>query len=81
MSFPRFTELSPKIEAVRDRVKHFMATDVLPTMDRHEKRGELARELGAHGWRGPFDVRFLPEEVDGACRVSHGAGRPSSLSE
>jgi alkylation response protein AidB-like acyl-CoA dehydrogenase len=37
--------MSPEIEAVRDMVKRFMETEVLPVMDGYEKRGEFPRDL------------------------------------
>lgn len=58
--------MSEEIEAVRDMVKRFMQTEVIPVMDGFEKRGEFPRELvkkaGAAGLYGAV----FPESVGGS---------------
>ncbi|WP_288823771.1 acyl-CoA dehydrogenase family protein, partial [uncultured Paraburkholderia sp.] len=58
--------MSEEIEAVRDMVKRFMQTEVVPVMEGYERRREFPRELirkaGAAGLYGAV----FPESVGGS---------------
>jgi alkylation response protein AidB-like acyl-CoA dehydrogenase len=58
--------MSPEIEAVRDMVKRFMETEVLPVMDGYEKRGEFPRELVRKAGEAGLYGAVFPESVGGS---------------
>ena len=59
-------ELLPEeIPAIRDSVRRFMQTEVVPVMDQYEARGELPRDLVRKAGQAGFYGSLFPEEVGG----------------
>src|SRR5580704_6950827 len=58
--------MSEEIEAVRDMVKRFMQTEVVPVMEGYEKRGEFPRELIRKAGEAGLYGAVFPESVGGS---------------
>jgi alkylation response protein AidB-like acyl-CoA dehydrogenase len=59
-------ELLPEeIPAIRDSVRRFMQTEIVPVMDEYESRGELPRDLVRKAGAAGFYGSAFPEEVGG----------------
>jgi len=69
-------ELLPEeIPAIRDSVRRFMHTEVLPVLDDYEARGELPRNLIRKAGAAGFYGSVFPESVGGTnVGLSGGSG-------
>src|SRR5271168_426761 len=57
--------LPEEIPAIRESVRRFMKTEVLPVMDQWEARGELPRDLVRKAGAAGFYGSLFPESVGG----------------
>ncbi|AJE49200.1 acyl-CoA dehydrogenase family protein [Celeribacter indicus] len=58
--------LPEEIPAIRDSIRRFMATEVVPVMDEVEARGELPRDLIRKAGEAGYYGATFPEEVGGS---------------
>ncbi len=58
--------LPEEIPAIRDSIRRFMETEVIPVMDDYEARGELPRDLIRKAGEAGYYGATFPEEVGGS---------------
>ena len=58
--------LPDEIPAVRDSIRRFMETEVVPVMDEYEKRRELPRDIIRKAGEAGYYGATFPEEVGGS---------------